>query len=155
MAWGMPGQLGQQVQGIMTREPGSEAVGGHEDIGSFSSKERPIEAVILGTNACSPGFKSLLLEAYLADRACEISHGNTMRWQFLCVLITLGHTGDGNFSGPGRKLLVDPSLLETPVTTLVPRWLCWHTPLSFHYVGWFYHNTNSKDERVQQGLTEE
>lgn len=76
-----------------------------------------------------------------------------------CVLITPGHTGDGNFSDPGRKLLVDLSLLETPVTTLVPRWLCWHTQLSilstFHYVGCSYHNTSTQDERAQQGLTEE
>lgn len=66
------GSWGSRSRGIMTWEPGSEAVGGHEETGSFPSKERPTNAVILGTNAGSPGFKSLLLEAYPADRAWEM-----------------------------------------------------------------------------------
>lgn len=79
------GSWGSRSRGIMTWEPGSEAVGGHEEIGSFSSKERPTKAVTLG-NACRPGFESLLLEAYPADRACEMCSyhsGTHRRWQFL------------------------------------------------------------------------
>lgn len=53
-------------------------MGNREKMGSSHSKERPSKVLILGTNACSPAFESLLLEAYLlfgahlAARACKI-----------------------------------------------------------------------------------
>lgn len=76
-----------------------------------------------------------------------------------CVLITPGTHWGWRFSGPGRKVLIDLSLLETPVTTSVPCRLCWHTQLSILSTlslcwAWCsYHNTSTQDERAQQGLT--
>lgn len=58
----------------MIQEPGSEAAGGHEGMGSSCSNGgRPSKAVLLGANACSPAFESLLLEALATARACEMA----------------------------------------------------------------------------------
>lgn len=72
---------------------------------------RPSKAVLLGANACSPALESLLLEALVTARACEMgSHhfrdarGMAISWA----------PGEGYWGILSRK----PS---------VPCCLCWHT----------------------------